>query len=69
MENFTLDSSETIHFNNGEHLDLGAAAAAQFFARAFDWFRLSDAQGKKIRIVIDHDPISGSTSATFAKRD
>lgn len=66
---FSLDEPESIHCNNGEHLDLGAAFAAQFFARCFDWFRAAHIEGKKIRVVIEHDPIQGKTSANFSKID
>lgn len=66
---FSLDEPESIICNNGEHLDLGAAFAAQFFARCFDWFRVAHIEGKKIRVVIDYDPIQGKTSAYFSKID
>lgn len=69
MKNFSLDEPQTIRVNNLNHLDLGAAAAMNFFAHCFDWFRLANLQNKKIRIIIDYDPNNGNTVATFAKND
>ena len=70
MKVFSLDTSQTIRFNTRDsRLDLGAAAAMTFFTRCFDWFRVARLDKTKIRIVIEHDPIVGVTSATFSKRD
>lgn len=64
-----FDEPQTIWFNNMHHLDLGAAAAWNFFGRCFDWFKFANNTRKKIRIVIDFDPNTGKSVATFAQND
>ena len=64
---FSLDKPQTIHFNKVKNIDLGAAAASAFFSRLFDWCRLANLENKKIRVVIEYDPINGSAVATFSK--
>lgn len=64
-----LNKPQEIHCNNPARFDLGSAFAAQFFSRCFDWFRVADSEGKKIRIVIEYDPTIGKTIAQFSKCD
>lgn len=66
---FDLEKLQTFRVNNCNHLDLGASVAMNFFSRCFDWFRLANLKQKKIRIVLEYDPNSGSTIVTFSKID
>lgn len=66
---FSLDETQTFFVNNSKHLDLGAAAAMSFFSYCANWFLHSNEQQRKIRIVIDHDPVIGKTTATFSAVD
>lgn len=66
IQKFSLDKPQTFFINNTNHLDLGLTAAMGFFSFCSNWFLKANQEQRKIRIVVDHDPISGRTEANFS---